>query len=246
MRAQGGKREGLSQEEAKRFYDSIGKKQDIQFYENRALSLLMSFSNFGSARKVFEFGCGTGRLAVELLTRHLGENCSYLGVDISETMIGLCVERLSRWKARAEARLVGGPIRFDVPDGSYDRFVAAYVLDLLSESDAGKVMAEAYRIMEPDGLLCVVSLARGDTPFCRAVSAAWLKLFTYKPYWVGGCRPIEIGKSLDRELWGVVHDEVISAFGGSSEVLVARALKDGSRIETENATTIVQPEQPFS
>ncbi len=216
---------GLTAADAKRFYDSIGKKQDVQFYENRALSALIAFSDFGAARSVFEFGCGTGRFAVELLGKHLSADCTYRGIDISETMIRLCTERLAAWNDRAKAELVSGPISIDTPDNSYDRFVSTYVLDLLSERDTERVLSEAHRILKPGGLLCIVSLTRGDTPFCKLVSAAWMKLFTFKPYWVGGCRPVDVGKSLDPNRWEKAHDEVISAFGISSEVLAARAVK---------------------
>ncbi|OYV88219.1 MAG: hypothetical protein B7Z63_00995, partial [Ignavibacteriae bacterium 37-53-5] len=204
---------GLTAAEAKRFYDSIGKKQDIQFYENRALKALISYSEFHSARNVFEFGCGTGRFAVELLTRHLSEECTYRGIDISETMTGLCNERLAGWRNRASVELVSGAIKIDAADNMYDRFVSTYVFDLLSDSDMREALNEAHRVLRPGGLLCVVSLTRGDTPFCRFVSSAWTRFFTYRPYWVGGCRPIDAGRSLDKTRWDTVHDEVISAFG---------------------------------
>ncbi len=218
----------LTRDEAKRFYDSIGKKQDVQFYENRALSALVSFSDFRSARSVFEFGCGTGRFAVQLLTRYLDEGCTYRGIDISDRMVAICKERLAGWRDRADVELVTGPLGMDSPDNTYDRFVTTYVLDLLDEDDMQKVLSEAHRVLKPSGLLCVVSLTRGDTPFCRLMSAAWTRLFLLKPYWVGGCRPVDVGNSLDRERWRIVHDEIISAFGISSEALVAEAVKDAA------------------
>lgn len=215
----------LTREETKRFYDSMGKKQDTQFYENRALSALISVSDFHSAKSVFEFGCGTGRFAVQLLKRFLDDTCTYRGIDVSDTMIKLCNERLAEWSRRASVELVAGPIAVDSADNSCDRFVTNYVLDLLGGDDTNKVLSEAHRVLNPGGLLCVVSLTRGDTPFCRLVSAAWTKLFQIKPYWVGGCRPVNIGEALDKNSWETVHDEIISAFGISSEVLVARSLK---------------------
>lgn len=225
MNAGGAKRRVLTREETKRFYDSMGRKQDVQFYENRALSALIDFSDFRSARAVFEFGCGTGRFAVRLLTRHLDEGCTYRGIDISDRMIAICGERLARWRDRAAVELVKGNLNLDAPDNSYDRFVTTYVLDLLGDGDMHEVLSEAHRILKPAGLFCALSLTRGDTPFCRLMSAAWTKLFSLKPYWVGGCRPVNVRESLDQNTWRIVHDEVISAFGISSEALVAEAVK---------------------
>lgn len=59
----------LSHTQAKWFYDSLGSWLDSQrFYENQAVSALLSGGRFRTARSVFEFGCGTGRLAVRLLS----------------------------------------------------------------------------------------------------------------------------------------------------------------------------------
>jgi hypothetical protein len=52
----------LSHEEARAFYDWFGARQDSQrFYEDPALCDLLGHADFGEARSVFEFGCGTGR-----------------------------------------------------------------------------------------------------------------------------------------------------------------------------------------
>jgi SAM-dependent methyltransferase len=64
----------LSPARAKAFYDRFGRKQDAQaFYEDAALDDLVSHASFGTARTVFELGCGTGRLAVTLLRERLPE-----------------------------------------------------------------------------------------------------------------------------------------------------------------------------
>ena len=58
----------LSHEEAQRFYDRFGAKQDWQrFYEDRAISELVAHGALADAQSVVEFGCGTGRIA-----RHRG------------------------------------------------------------------------------------------------------------------------------------------------------------------------------
>ncbi len=79
----------LTHEEAKKFYDRFGSKQDWQrFYESRAVDDLIAHLKLNQAQSVFEFGCGTGRLAEILLDHFLPVKASYTGVDISTT-IGL-------------------------------------------------------------------------------------------------------------------------------------------------------------
>ena len=85
----------LSVEEARVFYDRFGAKQDQQlFYEGPALATLVANAGFAEAQSLFEYGCGTGRFAHELLEHYLPEGCRYLGVDISSTMVRLASERL--------------------------------------------------------------------------------------------------------------------------------------------------------
>ena len=69
----------LSPTEAKEFYDRFGSRQDRQgFYEDAALDRLIRYGDFASSRRVFELGCGTGRLAHRLLTHELPEESFYV------------------------------------------------------------------------------------------------------------------------------------------------------------------------
>ncbi len=84
------RRSMLSHERTKRYYDRFAHKQDRQaFYEDPALDRLIAKAQFGSVARVFELGSGTGRLAEQLLSRHLVEHASYQGVDLSPTMVTL-------------------------------------------------------------------------------------------------------------------------------------------------------------
>ena len=119
-------------DDARRFYDRFGSKQDTQgFYENPALDDLVKHADFEHARSVLEFGCGTGSFARKLFETVLPADARYLGLDISGTMIGLATRRLEPWQARAEVRQADGSPCLPVPNASVDRFLATYVFDLL-------------------------------------------------------------------------------------------------------------------
>ncbi len=122
----------LSKEEVRSFYNKFGSKQDWQrIYEGPAISELLRNGRFGSASSVFELGCGTGAFALELLKNQLSESASYTGVDLSQTMVGLAGKRLERFGDRAKVLLTDGSLEFGYPGGSFDCFVANYVMDLL-------------------------------------------------------------------------------------------------------------------
>lgn len=209
---------------ARRFYDRIGRLQDTQrFYENPAVRRLVERGSFTRATAVFELGCGTGRVAAELLTSVLPPAAHYLGVDVSPTMTGLATERLAPWSDRATVRLLAPPaVTLPAEDGAFDRFLATYVFDLLSPSDAGALVDEAARLLAPGGLLALVSLTWGTTAASRVVCGAWNAVALRWPSLVGGCRPIELGDLVAGPVWHVEHREVVVRVGVASEVVVAR------------------------
>jgi len=214
----------LTPSEARAFYDRFGKKQDAQsFYEDPALDDLIAHASFADAARVFELGCGTGRFAARLLAAELPASATYIGCDLSVTMMNLATERLAPYAERARVIQSDGTTRFPLADNSVDRVISTYVLDLLSDADIGEVVREAHRVLVVGGKLCLVSLTTGTTLPSRIVSAIWMKMFRLRPSLVGGCRPIRLGRFLDPGCWELEHGKVVSAFGIPSEVSVARA-----------------------
>ncbi len=212
----------LTVDQARRFYDRMGAKQDWnRFYEDPAVEVMTRYADFEQAHSVGEFGCGTGRLAERLLDRRLPPDTRYLALDASATMASLARERLARFGERAEVRQTEGSAHIDAPDGSFDRFVSTYVFDLLSRADIAAAIAEAYRVLAPGGRLCAVSLTHGRTRFGRCVSKTWQGIWSLSPATLGGCRPIELSDFIDNERFEISHVEVVSSYGLSSEAIVA-------------------------
>jgi SAM-dependent methyltransferase len=218
----------LSPTEIRAFYDRFGSRQDSQgFYEDAALEDLVAHARFEEAENVFEFGCGTGRFAEKLLALSLPASATYLGCDLSATMVDLAARRLARFGERARVIRTDGGVRFPVRDGSVDRVIATYVLDLLSEADVAEFLREALRALVPAaGRLCLVSLTKGATPLSRSVSTAWAAVYRLSPRLVGGCRPIRLADRLDPLSWETRHHRVVVAFGVPSEVLIARTRRE--------------------
>lgn len=177
--------------------------------QDRAVAAMIAHAAFPAARTVFEFGCGTGRLAARLLNTELSPGARYTGVDISAIMMRIARERLRRWRDRAVVRISDGSMRSSLPDRGADRFVSTYVLDLLSGEEIAALLAEARRVLADDGLLCLVCLTDGE----RGV-----------PRLVGGCRPIRLRDYLVPDRWETVYRAVVVAFGVSSEVVIAQPI----------------------
>lgn len=212
----------LSREQAKSFYDRLGGRQDWQaFYENPAIDELLAHGGFDRAKAVCEFGCGTGRLAARLLADRLAARATYLALDASTTMVRLAETRLSPWSDRVRVLLTDGSPIIPAADGSFDRVVSTYVLDLLSEADTRAFLADAGRVLEPTGLFCNVSLTFGQGPLSIAICGLWQRIHAWRPVLLGGCRPVRVGRCLEELRWRIEHRTVICAFGICSEVVVA-------------------------
>ena len=218
----------LTRGEAKRLYDGVGAKQDKKrWYDGEPIRILLREGDFSQARSVFELGYGTGRIAQRMLERTLPQDARYEGVDISTTMFELASARLSPWKERAKVQLYSGSMPFDRPTGSYDRFFSTYVFDLLSVADIRAVLSEAHRMLGEGGLLCVAGLTPGNGTLTRLLSTAWSGIHALRPKLVGGCRPLRLADILDTSAFSLMHHQVVSTLGLSTEVLV---LDDGSHL----------------
>ncbi len=182
--------------------------------------MLVEHGAFGDTHRVIEFGCGTGRLAERLLRDCLPAEATYLGVDISRTMVGLAKARLQPWSARAEVRLTDGSAALGEHGGSADRFVSTYVFDLLSATRIEQVLNEAHRVLAREGLLCLVSATHGHGVVGRMVCGVWDGVHALSPWLVGGCRPIELPDYLHSD-WRILYLDSVSRCGITSQVLIA-------------------------
>jgi SAM-dependent methyltransferase len=213
-------RRSFTPADARRFYDRFGSKQDLQVYEHAAIERLIALGDFEHASAVFEVGCGTGRLAADLLEKHLPATARYVGVDVSATMVDLTERRLAPWRDRVVVRRADATAGWPSASGECDRFVATYVLDLLEESSARSLLREAHRLSRPRGLLCVISMCEGRGWGSRALTSVWGAIHSWNPRIVGGCRPVRVSELVDAATWRLQHREIVCSWGVCSEVAI--------------------------
>jgi len=135
--------------------------------------------------------------------------------------VPLSRSRIAPFGGRAEIRQSDGAPRVDTPDGSFDRFVFTYVLDLLPLDEIRMRLVEAHRVLAPSGRLGVASLTRGRIGLSRVVTWAWQQLHRLRTELAGGCRHIELVQLLSQGGWKLRRRSVVSRYAISSEVVVA-------------------------
>ena len=139
--------------------------------------------------------------------------------DPSPVMADLARRRLAAWPDRARVvEAFGVP---DVAPGSADRVVSTYVVDLLGDADARRLVADAHRALGPGGRLVLAGLSAGTGTVSRAVAAGWRAVWRVRPALVGGCRPVEVRPLLDGARWEVAGHGRVAPWGVPSEWLVA-------------------------
>lgn len=138
------------------------RRQGADWDEMRALDLpaqaveaaLLSLVPERAAARLLDIGTGTGRV-LELLAPRVAQG---LGVDASKTMLALARARLARAGLTHCAVRLADMYRLPLADASFDIAVLQMVLHY-AEDPAG-VLAEASRVLRPNGRLIVIDLAR--------------------------------------------------------------------------------------
>ncbi len=99
---------------------------------------------------ILEFGCGVARIGLEIAPR-----CrSWTGVDISANMLACAAERL---QGISNVRLVKlSKVGLDEFEGnSFDLVYSTNMLAHLDEMDRWRYVKDAFRVLRPNGRLCI-------------------------------------------------------------------------------------------
>lgn len=161
--------------------------------------------------RVLDVGCGPGHLLAMVAPTVRPDGAVY-GLDVAPGMLESAARRLAALDA--SATFCRGDARaLPFADGAFDAVVMTETLELFSETDAGTVLAEIRRALEPDGRLVVTSMERSgyeETPFVKAYE--WLYA-TLPGYSAVGCRPIDVRGRLTAAGFTVTSSETVHRAG---------------------------------
>jgi ubiquinone/menaquinone biosynthesis C-methylase UbiE len=175
------------------FYDRIADAYDFiaDSNERAARQAGVQALALKSGESVLELGFGTGNEIIDLAGL-VGPTGKVAGIDVSPGMHAVAQRKLAANKPLAPVDLrVGDARSLPFPSESFDVVYTSFTLELFSDEDIPKVLAEARRVLKPGGRVGVVSMAKvraGQQE--SALERTYVWMHRHFPHIVD-CRPID-------------------------------------------------------
>ena len=194
-------------------YDGLAGSSETQF-----MHLGLEMLGLNASETVLEIGCGTGKALVELC-HQAGDLGNVHAIDLSRGMLQRSHTRLARAGLQHQVSLLEGdgsclPYR----NGSLKAVFICFTLELFDTPEIPLVLQECWRVLQPDGLLCVVCMLKTEKPGKIIRLYEW---FHEKiPAYVD-CRPIDAQKMIKAAGFSISKRQVRSMWGLPVELVVA-------------------------
>jgi len=156
--------------------------------ERPALRAALELADTQPRDRVLDLGTGTGALLLQL-ARQAPTPAEVVGVDSSPAMV-------------AKACAAGLPPRFQLALGDarslefasdrFDLVLCAYVVNVVPTEDAIAILAEAARVLAPDGRLVVVAAVDPWPSLAHAYRTFWSGLARMLPSLFGGFHLVDL------------------------------------------------------
>jgi demethylmenaquinone methyltransferase/2-methoxy-6-polyprenyl-1,4-benzoquinol methylase len=200
-------------ESASRFYDRISGVYDVlsDSSEQSARELGIGLLAPNGNQQLLEIGLGTGHGLVEIGKR-LGSGGSVSGLDVSPGMLEVArrrVEAAGLGDRVGELRL-GDAVELPYDAGSFDAVFMSFALELFSQEEIPRVLAQISRVLKTGGRLGVVAMH--DDGGKSAIVDLYRFLHRHFPHIVD-CQPIDVPSCLERAGFEVTARESLSIWG---------------------------------
>ncbi|KAK9822736.1 hypothetical protein WJX74_001520 [Apatococcus lobatus] len=225
-------RRTISKTQALSVYERAAKsvRDSESLYGGPATNVLLKAANLGTCKSIFEYGCGAGQLAERILSHEQAAAAmpEYLAIDLSPNMVAEASSRLRKFGGQARVACTKNQVGFlgdPGLEGRMDAFISTYVFDLLSDEEIANALTLAWRLLKPNGKLCLSGLTYGKGPIGWIATGIWEGIHWAFPEIVGGCRCQLLLPYLGPG-WALDTDVTVAGGFLSSQVLVARKQPD--------------------
>ncbi len=124
--------------------------------------------------RALDLCCGTGDLTIALAKR----TNFVVGLDFNQDMLKMAQRKIDQHRLHNRIKLVQG----DAMQLPFKKEVFNYVtigFGLRNVPDAGKTIAEAYRVLKPGGKFAILEMSQPHSPLIKLGWKAYFKIFPY-------------------------------------------------------------------
>ena len=202
--------------QARKSYNALSNWYDLfTNSEKRFTDMGIEMLNIQPDESVLEIGCGTGHALVKLANR----GAQVFAMDISEGMINVARKRIQDKVQNSDGVgfCLADGISIPFPDVQFDAIFLSFTLELFDSPEIPLVLKECHRVLQHDGRICVVSLAKRETLAVHIYEWFHRKM----PDFVD-CRPIYLQSVLQNENFTIERSMIKTMWGLPVEVVIAR------------------------
>lgn len=144
-------------------YDRLNHIMSLNIDKGWRRKAVKEVADTGNPLQVLDIACGTGDFTIEI-ARKLAEGSKVTGIDLSEGMMQVGREKMS--KAGVTAEMVQGDCEdLPYPDNSFDRISVGFGVRNFEHLEIG--LKEMYRVLKPEGKLVILELSIPENPVVR-------------------------------------------------------------------------------
>jgi demethylmenaquinone methyltransferase/2-methoxy-6-polyprenyl-1,4-benzoquinol methylase len=152
-------------------YDLINDIQSFGMHRLWKRKLVRS-AGVRPGERALDLCCGTGDLAIALAEA----GARVVGLDFSEEMLRVAVEKADLKTAKSEIQFIRGDAQqIPFPENTFDIITIGYGLRNLADFDAG--IRDMLRVCKPGGRLLALEFGKPDNAFWRTIYFGYLKAF---------------------------------------------------------------------
>ncbi|MFN2153015.1 MAG: class I SAM-dependent methyltransferase [Anaerolineales bacterium] len=208
----------ITREQTRQNYDRMARWYDLfAGSEKKFTETGLQILGAKVGERVLEIGFGTGH-SLAMLAQQVGETGLVTGVELSPGMIEVTRKRIQAKSPERSAQMIQGDGTLTpFASNSFDAAFLSFTLELFSEAEIPVVLKECHRVLNQEGRLVIVSLAKKDVLACR------LYEWGHKRWPIMlDCHPIELRKSLETGGFRVQAAKIQTMWGLPVEIVLGK------------------------
>jgi ubiquinone/menaquinone biosynthesis C-methylase UbiE len=166
---------------------------------------------------ILEIGFGTGH-SIVALAQSVGDSGQAYGVDLSEGMLNVTLERVKRAGLSKRVRLeCGDAAQLPFEADFFDAIFMSFTLELFDTPEIPTVLDECYRVLKSGGRVGVVSLAKKEKTNLMVRLYEWAhtkfpKYIDCRPIWVQDASKgsFQVARVTELSMWGLPVEIVLA------------------------------------